>query len=141
MKLHVNLEQLWGRVSQMGAKRLTIDIGDVWQDSEFEFDDQLSSTGIEVSLDDLKSQEGLLSVRGRQVLLFIPDHGSKVSSVIDGYAEGNKFHIADCSTLDKMKRGNRFERYKVTNNMSGNFSIWGTTVYKEHIEGEAKLLV
>lgn len=141
MKLNVDLSQLWARVNQMGADHVSVDIGDVWHDSEFEFDDQLSSSGIEIELDDLESEEGLLSVRGRQVILFIPDHGFKVESALSDSSAGNKFHVADCKTLDSMKRQNRFNRYKVTNNMSGKFEIYGTSEFNNEVEGEAELHV
>jgi len=141
MKLNVDLSQLWARVNQMGAEHITMDIGDVWHDSDFEFDDQLSSSGIEIELDDIESEEGLLSVRGRQVLLFIPDHGFKVDSALLDASAGNKFHVADCRTLDTMKRQNRFNRYKVTNNMSGTFEIYGTSEFNDEVEGEAELYV
>lgn len=141
MKLNVDFGKLWAKVNQMGAEHLTIDIGEVWQDSDIEFDDQLSSSGVDINLDEIESKEGLLSVRGRQVLLFIPDHGFKVESALLDASAGNKFHVADCSTLDKMKRQNRFNRYKVTNNMSGKFEIYGTSKSNDELDGEAELYV
>lgn len=139
MKLNVDLSDLWKKVSKMGAEQVTIDLQDVWHDGEVEFDDQLSSTGVEIKLDELASEQGLLSVRGRQVLLFIPDHGFKVQDVLDDPSKGNKFHVSDCRTLEDMKRKKRFERYKVTNNMSGLFDIYGTSDFNGSLEGTVEL--
>jgi hypothetical protein len=125
MKLDDPFGELWARVDQMGAKRTQIELGVVWDESEIEFDRELSTGGIDVSLEDLESEEGLLSVRGRQVILFIPDHSFKIESAMDDPGRGNKFHIADCKTLETMRERKRFERYKVTNNLSGKFPIYG----------------
>lgn len=110
---------------------------------ELVLDDELSSTaGLEVSIDDLDFNQGLLSYRGRQVLLFIPDHGSQVEQVLCGQSDGRRFHIADCRTLEKMRAQNRFERYKATYNVSGEFEIYGTAVYSnDSISGHAQLHV
>lgn len=141
MKLTVDLSSLWSNVTKMGAPEVSFDLGRVWSDSELDFDDLLSSSGIEVNLDELESEEGLLSVRGRQVLLFIPDHGMRFEKTMLEPKAGNKFHVADCLTLDTMRRRNSFERYKVTNNGSSIFSIFGYSQFKEHLEGKAKLHV
>ncbi len=93
---------------------------------ELVLDDELSSTaGLEVSIDDLDFNQGLLSYQGRQVLLFIPDHGYRVEAVSEGRAEGNKYHLADCQKLDEMRSDNRFDRYKATYNITGRFNIFG----------------
>lgn len=141
MKLNVSLEQLWTNVKRMEAKEAFIDLGDVWKDSDIEFDDQLSTFGIDINLNELESEEGLLSVRGRQVLLFIPDHSFRIEKVISSPKIGNKFHVADCQKLDEMKRKNSFERYKVTNNISGEFDIYGTSEVGQLLEAKTPLRV
>ena len=141
MKLNVDLSALWKKVIQMGAEKITMDIGEIWHESDFEFDDQLSSSGVVIELSDLESEEGLLSVRGRQVLLYIPDQGSKIESVLIDSNGGRKFHVADCKTLQQMKVRNRFERYKVTNNMSGDFEVYGSIKDGKLLEGLARLNV
>ncbi|GBL03168.1 HNH endonuclease [Glaciecola sp. KUL10] len=141
MKLNVDLKNLWAKVDEMRAEYVAFDVSDVWHDSDIEFDDQLSSSGIEIDLDDIESEEGLLSVRGRQVLLFIPDHAFKVEKALLNGQQGNKFHVADCTTLETMKKQNRFNRYKVTNNMSGRFEIYGTSEINLPLEGITQLHV
>ena len=112
-------------------------------DDSFEVDTSLSSTsGLEISLDDLEVDQGLLGYRGRQVLLFIPDHGLRAGNVLAGRSEGNKFHVAECYKLEEMRRDMRFERYKATYNVSGKFEIFGNNGYRgEKISGEAELHV
>ncbi len=140
MKIDVNLSALFKNVKKMGADEVDFEL-DIWTDSDIEFDDQLATTGVEIKLDDLETEQGLLSVRGRQVILFIPDHSSKFYDALNNPSDGNKFHIVDCSTLDTMKRRKRFERYQVTNNMTGLFSIFGIDGYGGVSEGEARLHV
>lgn len=50
--------------------------------ADIELDDKLSSTGIEIDLKDLVSEQGLLSVKGRQVLLFIRDDNHRVEDAL-----------------------------------------------------------
>jgi hypothetical protein len=126
--MKVDLSLLWDAVRRMQAEIVDFDTGLDWDPFEAQIDDQLSrSEGMSIPIGELESTDGLLSYRGRQVLLFIPDHTYKtVSKVLRNPKEGNKFHVSDCSTLEGMKRNNRFEeRYRVTNNLSGEFEIWG----------------
>ena len=142
MKLDVNLDALWISVNKMGAEPVSMDLGVVWDDADVEFDTVISSSsGFEIGIQDVNSEQGLLSVKGRQVLLFIPDHGFKVEDAIADGAVGKKFHIAHCRTLEEMKRRNRFERYKVTNNLSGVFEVYGYNDTRQEITGEARLAV
>lgn len=140
MRIDINLDALWSSVRQMGAESASVDLNVDWG-PEIEFDKELSSTGVEISLEDLVSVQGLLSVQGRQVLLFIPDHGSKVLEALMDGSVGKKFHIAHCKTLDDMKRRNRFERYTVTNNQSGLFEIYGYDLDNRTHSGETRLNV
>lgn len=142
MKLTTDFSRLWANVKQMGKFEARFDLQeDVSPDLELDRD--LSSTaGLDIALDDLELENGVLSVKGRQVLLFIPDQGPSIEAVLAGEAKGKKFHVADCRTLDGMRRKNRFGRYKATYNTEGVFKVYGTSVITgRHIEGEAKLKV
>ncbi|MBY7785198.1 HNH endonuclease [Vibrio fluvialis] len=98
--------------------------------------------GKDVELKDVDVDSGLLSYKGRQVLLYIKDHGSAVQSVIYRPETGNKFHVADCTKLKSMRTEGRFERYVVINDTSGNFPISGSSYYGGHVdEGVAKLKI
>ena len=137
MKLNVNLDALWQSVKNMGAEEVDIDLAIHWRDTDVSFDDELSG-GLEITLDDLEQEQGLLSVRGRQVVLFIPDHGANYIATMDNPKHGRKFHIADCATLNNMRRQKKFERYKVTTDHTGDFPIYGLIGGRD-IEGNAKL--
>lgn len=99
--------------------------------------------GKEIRLDDLDDTPGLLSVRGRQIVLYIKDHSSgNFEAALEDGQRGNRFHIAHCQALEKMKRTNRYERYVATNRLDGLFPIeesgrWGG----EGRQGEARLRV
>jgi len=141
MKIEVNLSKLWENAKKMGGESVEFDLTEVWSDSDIEFDNELSGSGVDVKLEDLESEQGLLSVRGRQVVLFIPDHAFRIDKVLIDPSQGNKFHISDCKTLETMREKKRFERYKVTNNLTGVFDIYGTDQNKRSVEGEAELNV
>lgn len=80
--------------------------------------------GKEIEIGDLDSHMSVLSYRGRQVLLYIRDHSSQFDrAVVDPARNGNRFHIAHCGQLEKMKRANRYERYVATTRLDGFFTI------------------
>lgn len=98
--------------------------------------------GIEIRLEDLQSTAGLLTYEGRQILLYIPDQGNNITTVLAGERDkGKRFHIADCETLDTMRRKQRFERYIATTDVSGLFSVHGEDLYVGIKEGKAPLHV
>jgi hypothetical protein len=109
MRLNVDLSLLWANASSMGAKKSDFVIERRYDDSELALDAELAS-GKEIQLEDLDRESGLLSIGGRQVILYIPH-------------PGYKYHVADCSTLETMRLRRRFERYKVTNNVTGSFEM------------------
>lgn len=142
MKLDVDgvLFALRAAAEKMGDFTPEFDI-EVMADADFALDIELER-GKEINLDELETDNGLLSVQGRQVLLYIPDHGVGIANALDDPSQGRKYHVADCRTLDAMKRKSRFERYKVTNNLSGVFEIYGTdSITRQPVEGTAELNV
>lgn len=142
MRLDIDLSDLWGCIRQMGSYNSDFSISGPSVDP-FEIDRDLSSTkGLEIELDDLESDNGVLSYAGRQVLLFIPDQGSKIDDVLENPEKGRRFHVSDCVTLNQMRQNNRFERYKATYNISGLFEIYGTSYRTgKNINAEAELRV
>ncbi|MCR9105770.1 MAG: HNH endonuclease [Gammaproteobacteria bacterium] len=142
MKIKADFSDLWDSVKRMGSHNVEFDITAEHSD-DLELDAELSSTaGRDVVLDDLNTDNGVLSVEGRQVLLFIPDHGRNIDEVLAGREEGRKFHVADCRTLESMREQKRFDRYKATYNIGGKFQIYGVS-YADGIkrEGEIELHV
>ena len=141
MKLNVSFAELQRNADRMGdhSSKFTIDLNA----SSFELDEALSSSvGIEVTVDELDFDTGLLAYESRQVILFIPEQRRSISEVLQDGSLGTKYHIADCRTLNEMRRKKRFDRYKVTNNTDGIFAVYGCDYpSKETIEGEAELSV
>ncbi|RXJ71674.1 HNH endonuclease [Veronia nyctiphanis] len=141
MKLTVDFFSLKEAVQKMGAKKA----------GKFELETTVSTIdpiditlggGLSVELKDVDIHSGLLSYKGRQVLLYIKDHGWKVLSAIDDPMTGNRFHVADCSKLKSMRAEGRFERYVVINDTSGNFPISGASHYGRGFEeGKARLKI
>ncbi len=99
-----------------------------------------------LEIDDLLSIEsdpesGLLSYEGRQVVLYIQDQHWNIHAVLADGSEGKKVHVADCDTLQEMRRRGRYERYVATNDVSGDFYVTGQDEYGGSVEGQAKLRV
>lgn len=142
MKLDINLSALRACADRMGPydPDFTLEAQSV---DDFELDTELSSNaGMDIQLENLDIEQGLLGYRGRQVLLFIPDHGTRAESVINGQADGNKYHVAECRTLDDMRAKKRFSRYKATYNVSGDFEIFGESPFGSGpVVGNARLSV
>jgi len=140
MKLSVDLSVLLDAVQKMGASNISFELaGEVIPIQPI--DAQLGA-GLEVDLADIDFETGLASYQGRQVLLYIKDHGGRVGKALDDGGRGNRFHIADCQTLGEMKSKGRFDRYVVTNDLTGMFNIagedWDTN---EYMEGQTDLKV
>ena len=140
MKLTVDLSLLHQAVKTMGADIIDFELSSELIPIE-PIDKQLSE-GLEVNFEDIEFDTGLASYQGRQVLLYIKDHGSRVLTALEDGSRGNKFHIADCVTLDDMRKRGRFERYVVTNNLTESFPVSGIVWETNQIvEGETQLKV
>ena len=61
-----------------------------------------------------------LNTKGRKVAVYIRDQYVPSDA---NREELCKFHVADCVTLQKMKRSNRYERYVVTTRTDGKFIV------------------
>ena len=142
MKLNIDFSQLENAVRKMGATGVHFEIKKNFVHRD-PIDTKLGA-GFEVDFDDIEFETGLASYEGRQVLLYIKDHsyGNKLEQAIANGKEGNKYHVADCSTLEKMRKNGRLERYVVTNKLDGLFKISrGANEYRDAQEGEAKLQI
>jgi len=117
------LERSVARMGRTGRRSIDFNLAPVIAPA---LDDVLAR-GVEIDLselDDSKSHGGLLGYKGAQVLLYIRDHTSKdLDVVLRNPGKGNRFHVAYCSTLRKMKREERFGRYVATNDVSGEFDL------------------
>lgn len=123
-RLNVDLSGLQEAVRLMGAKPVELSIER--ERKPLDSVDIELEKGIELpSLREVESHNGLLGYKGRQILLYIQDHGSNVTAVLENARQGRKFHVADCKTLQEMRAKGRFERYVVTNRLDGEFYISG----------------
>lgn len=142
MKLNVDFSLLEQAVRTMGAEQIQFDItSDIIPIEPLDRD---LNRGFEVNFEDIDFDTGLASYEGRQVLLYIKDHsyGNKIYSVLEDGSKGNRFHVADCSKLEEMRRKGRFERYVVTNRLDGLFDVSGRdSQTDELIDGETQLHV
>lgn len=136
MKLNIDFSGLEKAVSTMGASEITFSIKHDYVPSKG-IDVQLRD-GVEVDFEDIEFNTGLASYEGRQVLLYIKDHSysNKFEKAIEDGKLGNKYHVADCSMLEKMRLKGKLDRYVVTNKLNGIFQI-----SSGELEGEAKLKI
>ena len=140
MSLRIDFRALEAAVQRMGAEPIPFETGVALPPVD-PIDLDLNE-GIELAdLSLVSSQDGLLSYEGRQILLYIQDHGSNIENALSNpSANGRRFHVADCRTLHQMRDQGRFDRYRITNNLGGQFFITGTSwSTRQHHEGYAKL--
>jgi len=128
MKLNVDLTLLQNAVKKMGAPLIDFDTTTVFD--HVDIDSILNTTsGIEIDINEIEvnlDAGGLFEYKGRQVLLFIPNHNpvyKSINDVLNDPMQGNRFHVSDCTTLKKMRETNRYNKYHVTQNLSGMFAI------------------
>ncbi len=146
MRLNVGFGTLEEAVRRMGAASVRVDLNiDVRRgiDPVDPIDIDLRE-GIELGdLSDIKSDPelGLLTYRGRQIVLHIQDHQWRIRQVLEDGATGNKVHVADCQTLQAMQLRGRYERYVATTDVSGDFHVTGQDAYGRHVEGKTRLKV
>lgn len=138
MEIRVDFAALWAQVERLSAAPVEFDWVAAAQLDPIDIE---LLEGREVRLEDLDVINGLLSVDGRQVLLYIPDQFSPVDVVQASPDKGKRFHVADCKTLADMRAKGRFERYLVTNNLTGIFSISGKNSRGTPEELDSRLLV
>lgn len=142
MKLTVDFSLLHNAVKRMGAASIDFELSNDLIPIE-PIDAQLSA-GLEVDFNDIVFDTGLASYEGRQVLLYIKDHSynNKIYSVLEDGSKGNKYHVADCEMLERMRQRGRFDRYVVTNRLDGVFPVSGNDSGRNKlIEGETNLNV
>jgi ribosome-binding protein aMBF1 (putative translation factor) len=122
MKLEIIFSELQSLVRKMGATPIQWD-SSASRLAEPDIKDLLLE-GLEIDLDDLEiTKEGLLTVGGEHVLLYIKD--TNISRYINENEpeKSRRFHVSDCTTLENMKAGDRFERYIATTDISGVFKV------------------
>ena len=139
-RLNVSFDHLLAAVRSMGAENVAVDFNLTFEAIPLDPIDIQLGEGVEVELSEVETESGLLSYEGRQVLLYIQDHGAGVTEALEDSSKGRKFHVADCSTLQTMRSEGRFERYVATNDLSGEFYVTGTSWPNgQSVEGHTRL--
>lgn len=124
MRLRVDFSELERLAKKLSTQQPQFEL----QRSTLQFqpiDIDLGNEGIEINIKDIDVKSGLLSVKGRQVLLYIKDHSysDTFSRALKNGKDGNKFHVASCQVLTRMMSQGRYQRYVATNRIKGDFLI------------------
>lgn len=139
MEINVDFSALWDAARKMGDGKADFSYR---ANTYSEFETEKTVLRRDITLEDVRSHGGLLEVDGSQILLYIEDHSFRVQDVIAGDREGNKYHVADCKTLNDMRKKKRFDRYVVTNDVSEAFPVSGKASDSNLVvEGVAELHV
>lgn len=140
MKITFNFSALQAAVEQMGTQPIVFK-AEKTLDPIKDIDIRLHH-GIEIPLSEVKFIKSVPTYEGRQVLLYIQDHGNNVQQALIDGSTGNRFHVADCKTLNQMRNHGRFKRYVVTNRIDGEFFITGRAQGSgKSVKGHTRLLV
>lgn len=125
MKLTIDLSILNKAIIKMGAEPIRFSTNTKLKHIIIPGLDTTSGKSIEVNDIEVNLDGGgLLEYEGGQVLLFIPNQFNSLENILNDSMQGNRFHVSDCRTLQEMKENNRFNKYAVTNNLSGKFTIY-----------------
>jgi len=130
MKVKVDFSSLFACAEKMGADLIKGNVIAAPNESQGLDRPEWVPIKKEIDLKDIGSTQGLLSFvdeRGvaQQVLLYIQDHGGGIGAAIGDIEKRRKFHVADCSTLQKKRADGTFDRYVMTNNLNNQFFING----------------
>ena len=133
---HVGFNQLR---QQMQAELITWDSGVELE--SIDIDRLLVTSGIDIPPEEIKyAPDGTLEYEGRKVIVYIRDqYADSVSVNIDKLVDPNllnKFHVANCSTLEDMRNQNRYGRYVVATRTDGRFIVNFLVGGKIHSKGE-----
>jgi hypothetical protein len=123
MRIEPNWTPLDKLIREMGAnpRPRTLNVVPLDEMKEIEI---LLKQGIEVKLDEVEVRQGFLGYKENLIILYIDDNTHQTEFVLrDSPQEGRKFHIFDCSTLQRMRSEGRFERYVVTTKSDGFFKV------------------
>ncbi len=126
MKLNVSFADLQTMVRRMGAPEVRWRVRD-GRLADPEFLERLYK-GLVVEPKDVDvDDDGLFSVRGERVLLYIKETNQDRHTLLYDTENAKRFHVADCSTLEAMRRQGHFNmRYVVTTKTTGMFPVFAT---------------
>ena len=77
---------------------------------------------------------GPLVHQGQQVILYIKNTRRDRQTLLSEPIKSPRFHIAECRTIEDMRRENRFQRYVVTNRTEGIFKVEATDWRTREVE-------
>ena len=142
MKLNISFSKLEKLVRDIVASPIT------WRSDANRLDElnieAFLLEGIEThDLNDVDvTEEGLLTYKGKGVLLYIKDTGISRETNENFPEKSRRFHFSDCETLEEMREKGKFERYIITMNQSGFFKVdYHEKETGEHGETQARLRV
>jgi len=147
MKLSVDLSALHRAVAPLG--RINTDFAITSRSDNLES----VATGLakgkilgqDIQLEEIDGTNGILNYDGHQVMLYIPDQGANIESVLqNGKRKGAKrVHVAECKTIIGMRNKGRFNnRYDVISRVDGWFPVFGQSLNSNNsVEGNADLAV
>jgi hypothetical protein len=132
LKLNPSFEPLRRLVEACGATPA------IWKSGAGEvFPLKIVPITIEItSLSDVEvdRETGLFLLDNRPVFLYIKGQRYPESVLIDNPGRGYKFHFSECSTIEKMKQEERFERYVLTHRSDGKFKV----IFNDYSSGKDK---
>lgn len=128
MKIKVGFAALDRVLEKMGVEELIEGpAGNEWEPLDIE----LFGRGVDLNIEEIvvDSKNGTFSYKDRRVLVYIRSQ----NVIYDGY----KFHVADCHTIQEMKKNKRFEsRYVASTRTDGKFVVTLVDKHTEIVEEE-----
>ena len=138
MKIELDFRQLRVMASRMGARQSDWTLRNTPLNDLNELRRELAE-GIEIPLEEVDNTGGLLTHKGEQIVLYIKSTRIDRDTLLNDKWKANRFHVAECRTLEHMRKVGRLERYVVTTRKNGSFHVEATdreTGAVEELEAE-----
>ena len=111
-------EKLISLLKEMGADLKQIETPNIWEGIDDSKLAELLKTGeVEISIDEIKTKDGVFDYKGRKVIVYIRDQYAKYHS------RGYKFHLTKCAAINNAFQNRRNSRYVVSLRTDGQFKI------------------
>ena len=85
--------------------------------------EELKTSGIDVDINDVDIIDETFEYKGQKVILYIRDTFCTPEEWDKYETPSNKFHVANCTTIQKFIRNKKINRYVVSTRSDGNFIV------------------
>ncbi len=137
MKIDFNIKSLDDLLNVMGARLIEAKESSDYL-SPLDLEEIKSQEGKQINIDDIApDDDGLIRYFDEIVMINIRDTQKSIYTVENHPEETVRFHVAyHCTTLMKMREKGKYDRYFISQNMDGDFTV---DAYEDHKNRNSKI--